>query len=215
MSGARRTRQLGVTLVEQIVFIAVVGVAVAGVMAAFVMSTRGSADPMLQKQALAIAEAILEEVQLMPYTYCDPDDPQAATAQNAGVGATGCSAGGPETSGPESAAPFGPESRTSTTMPFDNVNDYHGYATGAGISNINGDAVAGLGAYAASVSVAGQALGAIAAADSLLVTVTVTGPAGTTVRLQGYRTRYAPNALPWIDRSAGDGTARDEAARRA
>jgi MSHA pilin protein MshD len=196
MSGARRTRHLGVTLVEQIVFIAVVGVAVAGVMAAFVMSTRGSADPMLQKQALAVAEAILEEVQLMPFTYCDPDDPQAATAQNAAVGATGCSAGGPEAGGPEGAAPFGPETRTSTTTPFDNVNDYHGYATGTGISNINGDAVAGLGAYAATVSVASQALGAVGAADSLLITVTVTGPAGTTVSLQGYRTRYAPTAVP-------------------
>ncbi len=68
MSGARRTRHLGVTLIEQIVFIVIVGLAVAGVMAAFVMSTRGSVDPMLQKQALAIAEAILEEVQLMPFT---------------------------------------------------------------------------------------------------------------------------------------------------
>ena len=195
MSGARRTRHLGVTLIEQIVFIVIVGLAVAGVMAAFVMSTRGSVDPMLQKQALAIAEAILEEVQLMPFTYCDPDDPQAAQAQTAAVGAAGCSAGGPETSGPE-PAPFGPETRTSSTTPFDNVNDYHGYAMGPGISNIDGDAVGGLGAYSASVSVANQALGGVAAADSLLITVTVAGPATTTVRVQGYRTRFAPNALP-------------------
>ncbi len=195
MSGARRTRHLGVTLIEQIVFIVIVGLAVAGVMAAFVMSTRGSVDPMLQKQALAIAEAILEEVQLMPFTYCDPDDPQAAQAQSAAVGATGCSAGGPEASGPE-PAPFGPETRTSSTTPFDNVNDYHGYAMGPGISNIDGDAVGGLGAYSASVSVANQALGGVAAADSLLITVTVAGPATTTVRVQGYRTRFAPNALP-------------------
>jgi MSHA pilin protein MshD len=195
MSGARRTRQLGVTLVEQIVFIVIVGIAVTGVLAAFVMSTRGSADPMLQKQALAIAEAILEEVQLMPFTYCDPDDPQAAQAQSAAVGAMGCSAGGPETSGPE-PAPFGPETRTSSTTPFDNVNDYDGYAMGPGISNIDGDAVGGLGSYSATVSVANQALGGVAAADSLLITVTVAGPATTTVRVQGYRTRFAPNALP-------------------
>jgi hypothetical protein len=36
----------------------------------------------------------------------------------------------------------------------------------------------------------------VAAAASQRVTVTVTGPANITVRLDGYRTRYAPNALP-------------------
>jgi len=41
-------------------------------------------------------------------------------------------------------------------------------------------------------------LGAIPASDSLLITVTVLGPMGTntTVVLDGYRVRYAPNALP-------------------
>jgi len=29
-----------------------------------------------------------------------------------------------------------------------------------------------------------------------LVTVTVTGPSNITVKLDGYRVRYAPNALP-------------------
>ena len=75
-----RWRQRGLTLIEQIVFIVVVGVAVAGVLAALNVSTRGSADAMVQKQALAIAEAVLEEVQLQPFTYCDPDDAAAPTA---------------------------------------------------------------------------------------------------------------------------------------
>ena len=30
---------------------------------------------MIQKQALAIAESLLEEITLQPFTYCDPDDP--------------------------------------------------------------------------------------------------------------------------------------------
>jgi hypothetical protein len=36
----------------------------------------------------------------------------------------------------------------------------------------------------------------VPATDSLLITVTVTGPGDTTVVLHGYRVRYAPNALP-------------------
>src|SRR5256885_5168247 len=64
---ARRHRpraEHGISLIELIVFIVIVGIAVAGVVGALSMATRASADPMIQKQALAIAEALLEEVQL-------------------------------------------------------------------------------------------------------------------------------------------------------
>ena len=37
---------------------------------------------------------------------------------------------------------------------------------------------------------------AIAAADALRISVTVTGPSGVSTTLEGYRTRYAPNTLP-------------------
>jgi MSHA pilin protein MshD len=201
-SGGHRPRaERGVSLVELIVFIVIVSIGVAGVVGALSMATRASADPMIQKQALAIAEALLEEVQLQPSTYCDPDDPQAATALNNLVGATGCtSAAAVETIGPEATAPYGPESRPSATTPFDNVNDYHGYSM-TGITDVTGTAIAGLGAYTASVTVAGQAIAtvpAVPASDSLLITVTVLGPPGsnTKVVLDGYRVRYAPNALP-------------------
>ena len=196
-------RAAGLSLVEVIVFIVVVGVAVAGVLAALNVSTRASADPVIQKQALAIAEAVLEEAQLMPFTYCDPDDPQAATALNAGIGATGCSAAASvENPGPEATPPYGPESRVSATTPFDNVNDYNGFSMGPGIIDLTGAAIAGLDGYTATVSVASQALPAfgggraIPAADALLITVTVTGPGNTTAVLHGYRVRYAPTALP-------------------
>lgn len=194
----RQALQRGISLIELIVFIVIVSAAVAGVLSALNAATRSSADPMIQKQALAIAEALLEEVQLQPFTYCDPDDPQAATAQSASVGPTGCSAGGVEAIGAESAAPYGPETRTSATNPFDNVNDYNGLSMGPGITDITGAAIAGLEAYSATVSVANQALGAIPAAESLLITVTVDGPPGSNTRvvLHGYRLRYAPNALP-------------------
>src|SRR2546429_9538208 len=122
---AEPSRARGVTLLELIVFIVIVSTAVVGILTALDVSNRLSADPMIQKQALAIAEALLEEVQLQPFTYCDPDDPQAATAQSAAVGATGCTAAASvETLGAEATPPYGPETRTSPTNPYDNVNDY-------------------------------------------------------------------------------------------
>jgi MSHA pilin protein MshD len=184
----------GVTLVELIVFIVIVSTAVAGVLLTLNIANRSSADPMIQKQALAAAEALLEEVQLQPFTYCDPDDTLAATA-NSAAGCTGGAGGAND----ENKLPLGPEAgetRTSATTPFDNVSDYNGFSVGPGITDMNGVAITGLEAYTATVAVANQALGAVPASDSLLITVTVTGPANTTVVLHGYRVRYAPNALP-------------------
>lgn len=194
---ARRSsrRERGVTLIELIMFMVVIGAAVAGVLGAITYATRASVDPMIQKQALAIAEAILEEVQLQPFTYCDPDDPNAPSANGAGD----CTAGGAEAMGAEGAAPYGPETRTGATTPFDNVNDYNNFTLAGGIVDIAGNAVPipELAAYTASVAVANQAFGGIAAGEALLVTVTVTHPSlNPGLVLHGYRVRYAPNALP-------------------
>jgi MSHA pilin protein MshD len=192
------SRQRGVSLVELIIFIVVVGVAVLGVVGALRLGTAASADPMVQKQALSIAEALLEEVQLQPFTYCDPDDAAASTA----LSSAGCTGG---TNGPndENRLPLGPEgteARGSTTTPFDNVSDYNGLSLPSppGITGIDGSVVAGLEAYSATIAVTNQALGVVPASDALLIRVTVNGPPGTntTVVLDGYRVRYAPNALP-------------------
>jgi len=105
----------------------------------------------------------------------------------------------------EGMGPEAGETRYSVTQPFDNVNDYHGFdsdtASPSGIRNIDGTLIAGLDGYRVTVSVAGQALGGVGNdvngnPQSLLITVTVTGPGNTTVAVSGYRTRYAPNALP-------------------
>jgi MSHA pilin protein MshD len=188
----RRSAQAGTTLVELVVFIVVVSAAVAGVLLALNSATRGSADPMIRKQALAIAEALLEEVELMPFTYCDTDDAQVSTAQSATVGASGCTAA-VEASGPEAG-----ETRYSSATPFDNVNDYHGF-TMSPVVDITQAGISGLASsYSASVTVAENSLGGIATPDadgqpnSLLITVTVTGPANVSVVLQGYRAKYAP-----------------------
>jgi MSHA pilin protein MshD len=62
-------RERGFTLVEIVVLIVVIGVAVSGVLLVFQNTVRGSADPQIYKQALAIAEAMLDEV--LPNSY-DP-----------------------------------------------------------------------------------------------------------------------------------------------
>ena len=176
-------KQRGFTLIELIMFIVVVAGALAGVLSVFIQATKGSSDPQLRRQAMAIAESLLEEVQLMPFTYCDPDDVAAETAATA-AGCTTAEAVGPEAG------------ETRTTIPqFDNVNDYHGYTMASGIADIAGTTVPGLGAYSASISVQAAALGSVSSSNALRITVTVNGPGGTQVRLEGWRTRFAPNAI--------------------
>jgi MSHA pilin protein MshD len=63
--------QAGVTLVELILSITIISIALVGVLLVLGHTTRHSADPMLEHQAVAIAEAYLEEVLLKSYE--DPD----------------------------------------------------------------------------------------------------------------------------------------------
>ena len=178
----------GVSLVELIVFIVIVSVGIVGILGVLNFTAAHSADPMIRKQVLAIAESLLEEVELMPFTYCDPNDANAATAQAAVVGATGCAAT-VEAIGPEAG-----ETRYSTTAAFDNVNDYDGFSM-TGIRDLSNTVVTGLENYSASVSVTKGGLG-LASADVLLIAVTANGPGNESITLHGYRTRHAPNSLP-------------------
>ena len=190
-----RLRQAGISLIELIVFIVIISVALAGILLVMNQTTGHSADALVRKQELAIAESLLEEVELMPFTICDPNDPNAASA----VTAADCTggAGGPNDEGkiplgPETAASVGGAEGRYAAPQFDNVSDYNGFAM-TGIRDITNTAIAGLAGYDAQIVVAPAALGAIPNTESLLITVTVTGPGATQVRLDGYRTRYAPN----------------------
>jgi len=174
-----RGRQRGLTLIELIVFIVIVGAALAGVLSVLDLTTRHSADPMVRKQALAIAEAILEEAMTQPFTWCDPDDAAAATATQYADCAVG----------ENNLAAEGGEARA-TAIPFDNVNDYNGLVTA---TNVAGTGTAA--PFNATVAVTQDALNGVAADASLLVTVTVvTGPES--IQLQGYRLRHSPTLLP-------------------
>jgi len=180
-------------------FMVIIGVAAGAVMSVFIKASSASADPMIQKQALAIAESLLEEARMMPFTFCDPDDDNASTATAAVIGPTGCAAT-VETIGPEPG-----ETRYSAATPFDNVNDYNNFVMPAGeIRDITGAQIPQLAAYGATITVTAPTAPNFGGSDArgianapgnmqwLLITVTVTGPNGISVTLDGIRTLYAP-----------------------
>ncbi|MDD5329909.1 MAG: type II secretion system protein [Sulfuricella sp.] len=196
-------RMAGLTMIELVVFIVVVSIAVIGVLGVMNLTARHSADPLLRKQALAIAEAVLAEVEMMPFTFCDPDDPNAATA----AGSAGCT-GGTNGVNDEAKLPLGSqaagagETRGALAAAFDNVADYNGFALAGGGTDIGGDVNVTVPAgYAAAVVVAQETFGPagtpVPAAGGLHITVTVTYNGGAdSIALEGYRAQYAPNFTP-------------------
>lgn len=152
--------QRGISLVELIMFIVIVSVALAGILLVLNVTTKSSADPLVHKQALAVAESLLEEVELQDF-----------------IPATGATTPNPVT-------------QANRASQYHIVKDYNGFPNDAttGIYSVNGAAIAGLGNYNASVSVANAALNGIAAGSAVLITVTVTDPQGNAMQISGYRT---------------------------
>ena len=180
---ALSSTQAGLSLVELIMFVIIVSVGVAGILTVFNLTTQKSADPQVRKQMLAIAEALLEEVEFKAFTFCDPDDANAATA----VSTAGCAV----PANNESILPLGPEAGE-TRDTYDNVSDYNGLALSPA-TDIIGNPIIG---YSAAISVTQQQLEASIPLDaSLRITVTVTHGSDS-LSLSGYRLRYAPRSLP-------------------
>ena len=182
---ASRRAQAGVTLIELVLFIVIVGVAVAAILGVMSLTTSNSADPQLRKQALAIAEGMLEEIEGARFTYCAVDDPAAETA----TGVAGCATA--EAPGIQGGA---------TRRPYDNVNDYN-QATPY-TSDVAGNPFPT--GYVVNVLVspvvvnATGLLHASPPADpaALRIAVTVSYGNKQQIVLDGYRTRYAPNSIP-------------------
>ena len=202
-----RVRQRGVTMIELILFIMIVGVALAAIIGVMNFTTQRSADPVRRKQALMLAEALLEEVELAKFSFCDVYDPRAGddNPATAVTGADQCAAATVENWGPEA----------NNARPFDNVNDYvidpryfaTPFNTADGrLADANGNALP-LTGFTASVRIrpdtlrdtgGGNAIGnagdSAAQTDVLRITVTINYD-GQALSLDGFRTRYAPASL--------------------
>lgn len=203
MSINRRWRRMaGISMIELIFFIVIVSVAVAGVLSVLNVTVKSSADPQQRKQALAIAEALLEEVEMMPFTFCDPDDSNAATATSS----NNCTGGTGGANDQGTLTHQSGEVRGDLATPYDNVADYNGFTIVGGDANSTdiGGVVAVPAGYTAQVGIVQEAFGPanppaaqVPATAALRITVTVSYNGGAdSIALEGYRTRYAPNFTP-------------------
>jgi MSHA pilin protein MshD len=192
------SRQAGISLIEVIIFIVVVGVGITALMSAIDSTVKHSPDAMVQKQAVAIAESLLEEIELQPFTICDPNDPHYSDGTATPTTSAQCTTGFDEVGTPGAEA-FAQGKTRYADPRFNNVGDYGGFSMTSGIKDINNNAVSGLGAYQAQVAitqVGGTGAFAGFPLDAVLrIVVTVTTPGGEPVVLTGYRCRYAPSSL--------------------
>jgi len=62
------SRQKGISLIELIMFIAIISIALAGIMLVMDQTTGHSADTLLREQALTIAESRLEEIESQKFS---------------------------------------------------------------------------------------------------------------------------------------------------
>lgn len=115
----------GFTLLELIVAMVVISVGLAGLLMAFNVAMRHSADPVVNKQMLAVAEGLIDEILLKPHAV------NGVAPANLPVS---CASAG------------------AVRVDFDDVRDYHAYETN-GLCDIDGEAVAGLAAYRVRVDV--------------------------------------------------------------
>jgi MSHA pilin protein MshD len=165
-----RHSESGLTLVELVISIVVIGLAVTTVLLVMNLTTRRSADPMIEHQALAIADAYLEEITLLPF------DESAASGASEGA--------------------LGPDAGEAGRADYDDVNDYDGHVdTGARTLAAPGAVIPGLESYTVSVTVTGDGnLGPtgqkVPSGDAVLVSVRVSHPDAGDVTLSAYRTRH-------------------------
>lgn len=184
----RRRLQRGMTFIELIVSIVIVGIAASGVLLVMSMTTGRSADPMLREQAILIAESYMEEI--LAQKFYDPNSATFAVC---------------------------PVPETGKRSQYDNVCDYHNLADNGcnsalgGACDRQGNIIAGLEKYNISVTVdssslsLGPSVNAYAspvdntgALRVLFVTVRVTHDdfPDIDVPLSAYRTNYECGADP-------------------
>lgn len=208
--------QRGLTIIELVMFMVIMGIAAAGIIGVLNLSTKSSADPLRRKQAMLIAEAYMEEVQLAGLTFCGPNDAAYGTAlkvedcgTRAAVGQRPPGSGRPYASVADYALKLNTPERTFAPNGVDL--DVNGRALGAdkdsktmGNSSLAGITTtvtlnllgpgAELGPNGASpFGNDGFRVGSVANnLEALQITVITQYGTNEFIRLDGYRTRYAP-----------------------
>lgn len=76
-------RQRGTTLIEMVISIVIISITVTSIMMVIFQTTSNSANPMIRTQAIAIAEAYMEEIIVQPLT-----DPAGGDTGSAEAGET-------------------------------------------------------------------------------------------------------------------------------
>ncbi|MES2886441.1 MAG: hypothetical protein V4739_00385 [Pseudomonadota bacterium] len=176
-----------------------------------------SSETLRARQALGVAQALMTEVRMMPFTYCDPQDARFASATMAALGPTGCQTSvetlppvGAETGEGRRIAPAGSPPPTPPSARFDNVSDYDNFAQPGpscpgGICDINGYLLNAAGSplqgCSTLVNTTPQAMPNVPALDannrpqSLRITVRVRCPGTSDMVLESIRMRHAPNQM--------------------
>ena len=152
--------QRGFTLIELLFFIVVVSAGLAGILSVMNTSVQFSAEPMARKQAMVLAESILEEVVQKDYADTDLLDP--------------------------TLVPKAEHVKDTLRANMDDVDDYHGTTESIFIdwpAGLNGYEV-DIEVVATNWSVTSNMLVPVKK-----ITVTVTG-GGHTISLSGYRADY-------------------------
>ena len=165
-------RQGGLTLIELIMFIIIVSVGLAGVLSVMNVTVMSSADPVIRKQALGVAEAMMDEVLSKDFQ----NDPLDAANTSAVLGCT-----------PNSPA-TGPRCRVNTLLDRQNYNDVDDYQNWnqLGVFQVDGTPAPFLANYRVQVAVALWALNGI---NGKRVTVTVSG-GNEVIALDGFRANF-------------------------
>jgi MSHA pilin protein MshD len=169
-------RQSGFTLLEVLITIIVIGISATAIMGVFISTVKSSADPLIQQQAIAIAEAYMEEIQLKQFCN-DPAPPMLAP---------------PPKVVPVCPTETGGREGTETRSTFNDVQDYSDPSVDGIIRNQNGSPINGLSNYSVTVSIGVAELGSITSAsgNALRIDISVDHPAIDPITLSSFRTNY-------------------------
>ncbi len=158
------SKQRGASLIELIIFILIISAALIGILSVMNVTSKYSADPLVHKQAIAIAESLLEEIELQDFIDQNTGLTTCATALTADRSA------GNHT-----------------------VSCYNNFSTTTGFTNnslgLPGTYTANV-LIDSTNSPLGTGVNTILAGSAVRITVTVTDPQNNQIVIDGYRTKY-------------------------